>query len=36
MLVSVVISVTFVYECEAAWPAKQHVGVEDSKISVEL
>ena len=36
MFVSVVISVTFMDKCEAAWLAKQHVGVKDSEINVEL
>ena len=36
MIVSVVFRVTFMYECEAAWPAKQRVGVEDGKIGIEL
>ena len=30
------VSITFVYESEAAWLAKQCVGVGDDKISVEL
>ena len=30
------ISITFVCESEAAWPAKQCVGVGDDKISMEL
>ena len=36
MFVLVVNSVMFVHKCEAAWPAKQHVGVEDSEIDMKL
>ena len=36
MFILVVISVTFMYKCKAAWLAKQHMGVEDGEINVEL